>query len=309
MKRHLCKTLITLCALALSVGCAGVWSSDAPFDQWHVQEIAAITEGLDNPECAVPDPRGFTVYVSNVETSDEGYWVDDGKGFISAITYDGKMKDLRWVDSTAEAPLHAPKGMCILNDYLYFTDNVELKRVRLDRSQPVEVLPLVNNAQLNDLASDGEQYIYVTDTGRGRIVRMSEDGEQMEIPSPRSVNGITVHEGSLYAVSWGERDIYTLDPRGVRAPRPFGLSEHFESLDGIEVLEDGSFLVSDFIGGKVSIVAPDRKTVYTLIELVTPADFGLDRRRGLLYVPELTASRLRVYTLWQDADRPRFEVD
>ena len=48
-------------------------------------------------------------------------------------------------------------------------------------------------------------------------------------------------------------NIYEIDPAGVAEPIPFGLSSHFTNLDAIEVLPDGSFLVSDF-KGKVLLV-------------------------------------------------------
>ena len=102
----------------------------------------------------------------------------------------------------------------------------------------------------------------------------------------------------MYGVSWSQHDIYELDPTGQAAPRPLGVAKHFKSLDGIEVLGDGTFIVSDFIDGKVCAVSPDGKTVRALVEgLDTPADLGLDEARGLLYVPTLVANQARVYKI------------
>jgi len=56
-------------------------------------------------------------------------------------------------------------------------------------------------------------------------------------------------------------------------------------LDGIEVLADGSFLVSDVLGHGLFRVNADRKTVDRLAQLAWPADIGLDRGRNLLFVP------------------------
>ena len=53
--------------------------------------------------------------------------------------------------------------------------------------------------------------------------------------------------------------------RGKTPPKPFGLAAHFKSLDAIEVLDDGTFLVSDFPGNKVCTISADRKTVRKII--------------------------------------------
>ncbi len=58
-----------------------------------------------------------------------------------------------------------------------------------------------------------------------------------------------------------------------------------------------TFIVSDITGNKVSTVAPDRKTVHTLLSVESPADIGLDRQLGLLYVPMLMKNEARIYKL------------
>ena len=73
------------------------------------------------------------------------------------------------------------------------------------------------------------------------------------------INGITFHKNKLYGASWGLSDIYELDPNAVKPPRAFGLTEYFKTPDGIEVLDDGTFLVSDSEGNQVVSIAPDEK--------------------------------------------------
>ena len=86
-------------------------------------------------------------------------------------------------------------------------------------------------------------------------------------------------------------------PAGKKPPQPFGLASHFSRLDGIEVLDDGTFIVSDLPAKKVFSVSPDRKTVRTLAELDSPADIGLDRKRNLLYVPQFFKNQAVVFKL------------
>ena len=93
------------------------------------------------------------------------------------------------------------------------------------------------------------------------------------------------------------RSVYELDPSGDNPPVAFGLAEHFTNLDGIEVLDDGTFIVSDFKGNKVCSISADRKTVETLAELDSPADIGIDRSRNLLYVPQFMQNKAVIYKL------------
>jgi hypothetical protein len=88
-----------------------------------------------------------------------------------------------------------------------------------------------------------------------------------------------------------------MDPSGKTPPRPLGVAEHFTNLDGIEILDDGWIIVSDFYGNKVSVVCPEGKAVRTLAELKTPADIALDRRNHLLYVPQFKHDKVVVYRL------------
>jgi hypothetical protein len=259
-------------------------------------EKLSVVENLDLPECLAVDPVGGKVYISNVVTPNKAYWVDDNNGFISLMGLDGNMEKLRWLESSSEMAINDPKGMCVLGKHLYFNDNDKLKRYSLNQPGKVDIIPLAGAKRLNDLATDGES-IWVTDTETGTVFCVAPDGSSRTIQGPASINGITCHQGKLFAVSWDLHEIYELDPSGKKAPVPFGLAAHFTNLDAIERLDDGSFIVSDYNGNKICVVSKDRKTVRTLVELQSPADFGLDRKNGLLYVPEMLVNRATILKL------------
>jgi len=102
-------------------------------------------------------------------------------------------------------------------------------------------------------------------------------------------------------VSWDQHDIFELDPAGETDPVPFGLGAHFTHLDGIEVLDDGTFIVSDFDGNKLWAVGSDRKAIAPLADVETPADIGLDRKRMLLYVPLFMKDEVAIFRLTKDS--------
>lgn len=262
---------------------------------WRVERLEVV-RGLQVPECLVADPANGLVYISNIVAGEGAYWDDDGKGFISQMTSDGQMKQLRWLDSKPEDVLNAPKGMCVLGDVLYFSDNARLMRCSTKGKPGLEQVPLPGAKRLNDVATDGKS-VYVSDVAQGVVYKVDPSGGHAVLKAPPGVNGVTCRQGRMWAVSWDLHDVYELDPDGRTDPRPFGLAEHFTNPDGIEILDDGSLIVSDFTGNKVALIAPDGKSVRTLVELESPADIGLDRTRGLLYVPQFMKDQAVVFRL------------
>jgi len=272
----------------------GAEQSGAESPAWSA-ELLTTLPGFDVPECAVYDAGTGTVYVSNIESGPDEYWNDDGKSYLSKIGSDHQLEKLRWLDSSEQSPMHSAKGMCILGAHLYFTDNTRLMRCQLTSGQALTVV-VDGFDKANDLATDGKN-VWVSDTGASKVYCVSPDGAKREVPAPASVNGLTFDGGQLYAVSWGEHDVYQLDAEGKNDPVAFGLADHFTNLDGIEVLSDGSFLVSDFMGNKISIIDADRKTVNKLIDIESPADVGIDRKGKRLYVPSFMEGKVSVFKL------------
>lgn len=275
MKRSAWSLVVVLCVLPVLAGCA--------HEAWKVKQITAVGQ-LAVPECACVDTQTGKVYVSNMDTDAGAYWVDDGEGSIALLSPGGTPRDLRWRASTEQVPLNSPKGMAIFKRILYVADNTRVMGYPLTGAPGVKPVEGPEGQHLNDVATDG-QAVYVSDTAAGVVYRMAPEGVT-QVKAPAGVNGITFFKEKMYAVSWDLHEVYQLDPTGQADPVPLGLAEHFKTPDGIEVLDDGTILVSDMHGHRVAAVSPDRTHVYTLVELKTPADIGLDRQRLLLYVPQ-----------------------
>ena len=268
--------------------------------KWTAHKVHNI-DGFSIPECVVLGPDGKLGFVSNVVAKREGegydrFWVDDGTGFISRISAPDGLDVLKWRSSSEQVRLSGPKGMCIHDGAVWVTNNTHVVCFSLDGDSDSKLIKVPGAQALNDMATDGKA-AYVTDIKAGKAYRLNPGGKHHEIKAPDGINGITFFQDKMFAASWGMRDLYELDPSGKGAPRSFGLKDHFTTPDGIEVLEDGSFIVSDSEGGKVAVVAADEKTVYTLLELPAPADIALDRKRLLLYVPLFFEGRVEVFQL------------
>ncbi len=265
--------------------------------RWQMQEIARIEEGLSTPESMVLLPTG-DIAISNIQTEDASYWADDGRAYIALADIRGKLKKRFWIQSTPALSFSGPKGMCVCQGKLYFTDNQTLKRCDAGTGKNLEVIGGLFGERFNDLASDGKA-VWVSDVGASKILCVKPDGTYRAVKSPPNPNGVTYWGGKIFVLSWTEHDIFEVDPAGLKPPQPFGLSDHFVSPDGIEVLDDGTFIVSDWNGHKVQAVTPDRKTVYTLMETDTPADIGVDRKNNLLFVPQFKKDKGLIFQLKQ----------
>jgi len=289
----------TLALILLSSGCksnnSSISSDDAAASAvWSASFVTSLS-GFDVPECTLYVASSDLVYVSNIESKPDEYWTEDGTSYLSTIGPDLRIQKQRWLNSTVDGPINAAKGMCVLGDYLYFADITRLMRCDLATGKGlVEVASGFQKA--NDLASDGKD-VWLSDTEAGKIFCISPDGKKREIKSPAGINGLTFDKGKFYGVSWTLHEVYELDPSGENEPMAFGLASHFTNLDAIEVLCDSSFIVSDFKGNKISHITKDQSKVTTIIELSTPADIGLNRKKHLLYVPQFLDGKVSVYQL------------
>jgi hypothetical protein len=285
----------------LSSGCVES-SPTSPFyhyDGWQVEKVATV-EGLAVPECAAVVGETGDVLISNIDAPAEGaddrYNTDDGKGFITRLDTGGKLVAGRWVDSQINAPLNSIKGVCVLKGVVYACDVNHVRRMSIETGQALEPIIIHGAKFLNDAATDGK-YVYVSDTTTNKIHRL--DGDKItDIPGPPSANGIAFSGGKMFVNSWEAHEIYEVDLDGIIPPKPFGLADHFGGLDGMDILSDGTFIVSDLKNNKIVLIGADRKRLRTLLEIKGgPADFGIDHARGLLYIPLIWDNALAIYKL------------
>lgn len=293
------KTFSFLFTLGLALTFAGAGVTFAK--TWRLEHIGSV-KGFNIPECAEVHPEDGTVYVSNIfAVTRDTVGALDSNGFIATLEPEGKVKTWKLIEGTKAIPVHGPSGMCFFGDYLYFNDRNNLKRCPLNDPKAVEIVPIAGTDHgFNDAGCDAN-YVYVT--GQDAIFRVDSQGKGGKFVDLVGVNGVKGWKGKLFAVTTaGEKsDLYELDPTGMKPPKPFGLAPKFAGIDGIEVFDDGTFLITDCHGHKVYTVAPDRKTVTLVAEgLEYPADLGVDHQRGLVYVPQFFRNTVEIYRLKLD---------
>lgn len=278
---NLLLSVLSVCALAA-----------APAPVWEVRE------GFNAPESALVVSSKGWILVSNVAGAPD---TKDGDGWISKLSLNGKMLDLRWAIG-----LNAPKGLRVWGAKVYVADIDELVEVSLESGRVLRKHRASGAKMLNDVAVDSAGKVYVSDTMGGRVYRLEKAGLVvfLEGDSLENPNGLAVRGVSLYVASWGPGigpDWSTKAPGrllsfGLKTKTRRELSEPLGNLDGLEWTGD-AWLVSDWVAGKVYRVKPGAKPELLLEGLKGAADIGFDQKTRLLVVPKMSENAVSGYRL------------
>ena len=281
----------------------------------HAEHKPAVTwknVGLSTPESVLHDDVADVYLVSNVDGKPAEA---DGKGFISRLTPDGGVENLKWIDSGKnKVTLNAPKGMAIAGDLLYVADLDTVRIFDRKTGAPMGDVKIPGATFLNDVgvASDGR--IIVSDTGLKSganglessgsdavyaIEAGPKDAKQRKVtPLMKSKdlggpNGVLARGDKTWVVGFGNGELYSLDAKGKKGDvqkLPKG------SLDGIVMIGD-DVVVSSWEGNAIYRGKPGGELKVLIEDVKSPADMGYDKKRGRLLVPLFTDSEIRAYDL------------
>ena len=280
-------------ASSVAAGIAGTFVSTAalaagPEKLWEA-------EGLPGAECALPDVKAGVVYVSNVNGDPMG---KDAKGYIATVSLDGKKVE-KWVDG-----LKAPKGLAMSNGKMYVGDVDELVEIDVASGKIVAKHKAEKAGLLNDVAADAKGNVYVSDTGGGGIYRLS--GGKIEKWADDKVlagaNGLLVEGDNLIVNTWG-----VLTGNGFETSAPGRIvsisladkkiteldgGKPVGNLDGFASLGGGSYIVSDWMAGKIFKFSTGGKTEPIIDLGKGNADLAYDAATKIMYVPHMLENKL-----------------
>jgi sugar lactone lactonase YvrE len=261
--------------------------------------------GFATPESVVYDEARDRYLVSNIN----GKPVDaDNNGFISDLSPDGKVTNLKWIEGGKnKVTLNAPKGLAIVKDLLYVADLDTVRMFDLKTGAPKGAIKLPGATFANDVAASDDGKVYVSDSGLKMegsdfkptgtdAVWVIEKGKAKPWAKSADLerpNGLLVDGKSVLVAPFGASEVYRLDEKGKKADAtavPKG------SLDGIVKAGD-DLLVSSW----------DAQTIFKgklgatfepfLAQLKAPADIGLDKKRNRVLVPRFMDDAVEVYDL------------
>lgn len=255
---------------------------------------------LKEPESVVYDIMRRSIYVSNVNGEPSAA---DGNGFISLIANDGKIEKLKWIDG-----LNAPKGMAMLGKKLFVTDINELLVIDVETAKINKRFKADDKSFLNDIAVTSSGVIYVTDTATNRIYRLYQGTFETWLEDPRleNPNGLYIDNKHIIVGSWGKPTdgwttkipghILLISPED-KSIKDFADGSPIGNLDGLAKRDNNSFLVTDWMQGKLKLVKADGQ-VDTLLELGQgSADILYLRSKKLLLIPQMQKGNLVAYSI------------
>jgi sugar lactone lactonase YvrE len=270
--------------------------------------VVTFTGGFEKPESAVYDADADRYLVSNINGVG---LVKDNNGFISVLSPDGQVTDLKWIEGgKKKVTLDGPKGLVIVKGVLYASDITVVRMFDLKTGAPKGEIPVAGSTSLNDICAAPDGKIYVSDTGK----KVGADGKSLEPNGQDAIyviekgkakvlakttelgepNGVLWTDKGLVAVTNDDSgDIYRLDNKGKKhdiTKLPAG------NLDGLLALDD-SLLVTSWKASAIFRGKLGGTFEVALSGLNAPADIGYDTKRSRLLVPLLKDNTIVAFEL------------
>ena len=266
------------------------FSQISTFPRLSANKIWTSKNHFDTPESVIFDETRKIIYVSNISGEPRE---KNGSGFISKLSSNGIIEELKWVDG-----LHAPKGMCIYNNSLYVTDINEVVEISLEEGKIINRYKSKEAEFLNDITVTEGGTIYVSDNVITKIFTIDKfklvvwiNNKEMSLP-----NGLYAAKDELLIGNDG----YILSVN-YKTKETEKIISNTGFIDGLEKYSDGVFIISDF-SGKVQLVdlKNGRKVLFdTSLNEIMAADIDYVMSEQLLLVPTFYNNSIVAYIISQ----------
>jgi len=257
-------------------------------------------KGLEQPESVVQDPATGALYVSNIVGA---VMQKDGNGYIAKLKPDGTIATKSWVKG-----LNAPTGLALHDRTLYVADVDELIEINVASGEIAKRYPAKGAIFLNDVAVGEDGTVYVSDTPMNTIWRLKDGTFEPWFANDvlNGPNGLLAQDGKLIVASFGKLPgegqkqelggLLAVDIEK-QAVSTVGNNDKLGNLDGLQVLQPGVYLVTDWAAGGLYRI--DAKGKYDrLLKLGKgSADFVYFPDKKLALIPIMLSNSLVAYTL------------
>ena len=209
-------------------------------------------KGLEQPESVIQDPATGAIYVSNIAGA---IMQKDGNGFIAKLKPDGTLIARQWIKG-----LNAPTGMALHDRTLYVVDVDELIEINVASGEIVKRYPAKGAIFLNDVAVGEDGTVYASDTPMNTIWRLKDGSFEPWFANDvlNGPNGLLVQGEKLIVASFGKLPgegqkqelggLLAVDLEK-QAVSTIGNNDKLGNLDGLQALQPGVYLVTDWAAG------------------------------------------------------------
>lgn len=239
-----------------------------------------IINGFAMPEGVTSDGKRF--FVSN---QGQDFFSKDGDGFISEISEDGKLIELKLLPQ--EGVLNSPKGMTVVNNILYVADLDRVIGFNINTRKTVFDITISEAKILNDICRLENGFIAVTETVSGNIYKINTKNKSFEIiGNMPTANGINYNEKTKQLVvctngkNYGEGSVYIKTDNGDFKELPNIANGYF---DGVEWIDDNHLLISDWVAFPVKDFG--KLWIYNLSEQTSESYFIGESIADIYYNP------------------------
>ena len=258
-----------------------------------------VRDGFVAPEAVRYDPDQDVYFVASWGTGSAS--ATDNNGYISRMKPDGQIESMRFIAGGANGVvLHAPRGMYIVGDTLWVADADAVRGFHRKTGAKLANVDFsaLDRGFLNDVAADATGTLYVTDTGRNKLYKVT--------GGPTLVVSDSIL-GSPNGITWdGANNRFIIVPfgghKGIRAwtPGATTLTDIAMSTgaryDGVEVLSGGRILVASQADTSLHIFSGSSGRAI-LRTLGPPADIAVDTKRNRVAVPVVARNHVEIWEL------------
>ncbi|MBI9060602.1 MAG: hypothetical protein JEZ14_01350 [Marinilabiliaceae bacterium] len=243
-------------------------------------------QALDVPESVLYHTAGDYLFVSNISGKPAE---KNGAGFISRLSTDGKIQQLKWVTG-----LNAPKGMASTEKQLFVSDIDALVIINIKQAKIEHRIEMPAAKFLNDVTITTDGDVYVSDSGDNRIYKLEDDKliSWQEGDHLQGVNGLLAENNVLLVGTRNKVLKYNLQTNEYST-----FIDQTCSVDGIEADGRGGYFFSAW-RGELYHWTPDSKPTQlldTADQNINCADIGYDTKNNRLLVPTFFNNRVIAY--------------
>ena len=284
-----------------------------------MEKVWETATELKTPESVIYVPNENVLFVSSIDGAPNG---KDKQGFISKVSpLNGSIIELNWVTS-----LDAPKGMAVVNNtnnsLLYVSDITDLVEVDVNSGKIINRYNAPGSGFLNDVASDNQGHVYVSDTVTNTIYRLdtknlgnksnNNNNASLQVwlqtPELNGPNGLYVDDTNnrLIVVSFGAFSnpggsirVVDLQNRTMSSLGEEGTAVPIGGLDGVEADSTGRYYyVTDNPAGKLYVVNSNGTGYETLdLQEQRTADLGTILDQNMIIIPMMQQNKLEAFRI------------